>query len=267
MREKAVSWKEKAIGGKIHRRSTWFLLDRQFWPKVSFGLSCSFAEWDNLDNCLMKTYYNLMPIYGVRRSSPKKLRQLDKGFYGVGFPHPGIECFTMQLSKLLTHYGCPSGVGVYLQISMELLVIKLGLSLQPLQMDYSRYQECCTHSWLKTVWEKAHMFNLRIHIATLPLPFPRQHDTWLMEQLEAAGYNKEELAPLNRVRCYQQVIFLSDVMDASGLDLDPKYYTKGKKRRNGPPLLSRWNTPPGETSNCGPQLSGRFLGKEDGSNA
>jgi hypothetical protein len=39
---------------------------------------------------------------GVRRSTPKKLRQMDRVFYGCGFPHPGVECFITQISKLLT---------------------------------------------------------------------------------------------------------------------------------------------------------------------
>ncbi len=33
----------------------------------------------------------------------------------------------------------------------------------------------------------------------------------------------EELIPLNRVWCYQQVIFLSDIMDTSGRAINEKY--------------------------------------------
>ncbi len=41
--------------------------------------------------------------------------------------------------------------------------------------------------------------------------------------LEDHGFSKEELIRLNQVRCYQQVLFLSDVLDTSGRALDRRY--------------------------------------------
>ena len=96
---------------------------------------------------------------------------MGRGFYRIGLPHLGVECFVAQLTKLLLHYGSESGVGIHLQTSMELMVIELGNSLQPLQADYSAYQGRVTHSWLKTLWEKAHKFCMQIFIAPLELSF------------------------------------------------------------------------------------------------
>ncbi len=92
----------------------------------------------------MKIYYNLLPICGIRRSVKRELRQLERGFYGVGLPHPGVECFIGQLNKLLTHYGSSSGLRVHMQASMEIFIIEGGgfdtASLQTLfqiqQMDH-----------------------------------------------------------------------------------------------------------------------------------
>ena len=53
MVEKATGWKDKACAAKIHRRTTWFLLEKKFWPKVGFGLSCLTATWAQLEDCLM----------------------------------------------------------------------------------------------------------------------------------------------------------------------------------------------------------------------
>ena len=95
---------------------------------------------------------------------------MGRGFYGIRLPHPGVECFVAQLTQLLSHYGSESGVGIHHQKSMELMVIELGNSLQSLQ-DYSAYQGRVTHSWLKTLWEKAHKFCMQIFIAPLELSF------------------------------------------------------------------------------------------------
>ena len=37
----------------------------------------------------------------------------------------------------------------------------LGLSLQPLQQSYTKYDNWVTHSWLKTIWEKCDKFQIK----------------------------------------------------------------------------------------------------------
>ena len=77
MREKAQKWIEKARGGNLHRRNVWFLLDKQFWPRVAYGISSILANFAELDQCLMRTYYDLLSVSGVRRSVKRELHQLD----------------------------------------------------------------------------------------------------------------------------------------------------------------------------------------------
>jgi hypothetical protein len=180
----------------------------------------------------------------VRRSAKKELRQMSRGFYGIGFPHPGVECFAVQLTKLLLHYGSDSRVGMHLQTSMELMVIELGISLQPLLTDYSSYQGRVTHSWLKTLWEKAHMFCMQIVIAPLELPFPREQDAWIMDRFKAAGYTGDDLLRLNRVWCHQQVLFWSDVMDAGGAAINARYLTKQRREEQWSRLIFLLEEPP-----------------------
>ncbi len=86
------------------------------------------------------------------------LCQLDQGFYGVGYPYPGIECFIVQMNKLLNHYGCNTGMGIHMQLLLELLITKAGVSLQPLTTPFNRCKNWVTHCWLKSVWKKVDMF-------------------------------------------------------------------------------------------------------------
>ena len=148
---------------------------------------------------------------------------MDRGFYGVGLPHPGVECLAAQLNKLPTHYGSSSSLGIQMQVSMEMLVIEGGISLQILSESFATYGKRVTHSWLRSVWEKIDMFGFRVEIRELPLRSPRENDGWIMRAFASLGINEEELLHLNRVRCHQQVIFISDVFDASGRAVDRKY--------------------------------------------
>jgi hypothetical protein len=49
MKDKARKWIDKAKGGKLHRLNFWFLLDKQFWSGVAFGISSISASFDELD--------------------------------------------------------------------------------------------------------------------------------------------------------------------------------------------------------------------------
>ncbi len=86
MQQKAQEWLAKASTSKLNKRNISFLLDKQFWPAASFGISSVCSPFALLENCLMKTNYNLLPICGIRRSVKRELRQLERGFYGVGLP-------------------------------------------------------------------------------------------------------------------------------------------------------------------------------------
>ena len=72
-----------------------------------------------------------------------------------------------QVVKLLTHYGCRSGVGIQLQVSMELFTIELGLSTQPLPESFEKYGKRATHSWIKSIWEKVSKYKVRVELGPL----------------------------------------------------------------------------------------------------
>ena len=61
---------------------------------------------------------------GIIRSAPREVRQMSKGFYGAGCPHPGVECLVQQVSKIQTHYGCKTNIG--LKMSAPLSVSRIG---------------------------------------------------------------------------------------------------------------------------------------------
>lgn len=100
MLEKDQTWIERVKSSKLHRRNIWFLLNVQFWPKVSFGIGTVTAPFEILAECLMKPYYQVLSVSGVRQSVRRELRQMDQDFFSIGYPHPGIECFIARSLQL-----------------------------------------------------------------------------------------------------------------------------------------------------------------------
>jgi hypothetical protein len=109
---------------------------------------------------MMRTYYDFLLVSGIRQSVNRELRQMNRGFYGCGLPHPGVECFIAPLNKLIKNYGCVSCLGMYLQTSMEIMIVEGVVSTQILSQSIQQYSKWVTHSWLRLVWEMVDMFNI-----------------------------------------------------------------------------------------------------------
>jgi hypothetical protein len=223
MKEKTQKWLATLTAGQLHRQLMWFSVNWQLWPSVKYGLCCSMATLPELDTALLPFYNKMLPLGGVVRKANRGIRQLDRGFFGAGFPHPGVEATVEQANKLLMHYGCHTALGDELQTLLELLVVDLGLSFQPFRVSYKHYGDWVTTCWLKRVWEKVDHYRFVLTVHNLLLSFPREGDDWLMARLIAAGYKGGDLLTLNRVRKHQQVLFLSDILGASGGSLDKRY--------------------------------------------
>jgi len=192
----------------------------QFWPRVGYGLCSSTATLDELENALHRQYYQILPLGEVVRTIMVASRTIDAGFFGVGLPNLGIEALVAMTNKLLMHYGCNTATGKLLQTSYSLFFVEAGLSFQPLQESYAQYGSLVTHSWVKMLWEKLSAFYVKIVVADHTLKFPRENNKFIMQALINEGYTGEALRRLNRVRVLQQVLFMSDILTASGCKID-----------------------------------------------
>jgi hypothetical protein len=108
-------------------------------------------------------------------------------------------------------------------VSFQELVLELGLTLQPFHEPFQVYKNWVTWSWMTSLWEKCSIYEVRIDILDTELSFPRERDHWLMQLFLLLGYTPAQLEILNRVRIFQQVVFLSCILNAFGSALDEKY--------------------------------------------
>ncbi len=82
-----------------------------------------------------------------------------------------------------------------------------SFGIAPLSQPFQQYSKWVTRSWLRLVWEKVDMFNIRVKIRELPLKFPREHDGWLMIMPGNVCYLVDKLICLNSLQCHQQALF------------------------------------------------------------
>jgi hypothetical protein len=86
-----------------------------------------------------------------------------------------------------------------------------------------------TTCWLKRVWEKVDHYGFVLLIHNLLVTSPQEGDDWLMAWFIAVGCSEKELQSLNRVQEHQQVLFLSNILGASGRMVDKRYFQKQRR--------------------------------------
>ena len=111
---------------------------------MGYRTGCVSLPWKLLEVCLREIWWQLIPMEGIIRSAPRDVRSMSKGFYGAGCPHPGVECVVQQVSKIQTHYGCKTNMGLKMSVSLELLIVELGVSAQPMQESFKKYNNWVT---------------------------------------------------------------------------------------------------------------------------
>jgi hypothetical protein len=169
---KPKKWLDALTSGRLHCRLMWISVDRQLWPSVKYNLCCSMVTLSELELVMLPFYGKMLPLGGIVRMASKGIRQLDRGLYGTGLPHPGVEAIVEQSNKLLTHYSCRTALGTKLQTSIKLLLVELGMTFQPLQISYANFRNMVTISWLKQVWEKLDRFKFAVMVHNLRLMYP-----------------------------------------------------------------------------------------------
>ena len=108
-----------------------------------------------------------------------------------------------------------------MHVSYSLLLVELGMSFQPLQVDYKKYSHLVTHTWVKMLWEKVSIFGIIVTTLSTLGGLPREGDDFIMQVILRARYTSDKVRRINRVRVSMQVLFISDILTASGHMIAP----------------------------------------------
>ncbi len=172
---------------------------------------------------LRKPYFKLLSLCSVNGNIRSEFRQLPAGFFGIGLPHPGIEATVASLNLFTQHYGYPSLLGCQIQASYEVFVLELGPSNTPFQEFYDKYSTHCTPSWVRALSEQCWLFQIWLVVRSPELMPPRKQDKFFMAAIPPHSFIPGELQAINHVQIHQQVLYLSDVLEMNGKNIDGKY--------------------------------------------
>ena len=112
----------------------------------------------------------------------KPWRYLPHCFGGMGLYSLPIEATIGSINAFLQHYGTETAISLYLRASLENLQLELGVSGCPFKYDFKVWGGLATESWVKSLWERIHRFNIKIDLDYDALPMPRERDECIMER-------------------------------------------------------------------------------------
>jgi hypothetical protein len=115
-------------------------------------------------------------------------------------------------------------------ISYKLLCLETGL-LQPLESPFIQFGKLATNSYLKSIWEFAHAYDIQIRGPPNPAYCLTSNNTLIMEEM-AQWLDDSDIKGFNMYRIYLQVLWMSDISTADGKYIN-WYAIKGK-------LISTW---------------------------
>jgi hypothetical protein len=101
------------------------------------------------------------------------------------------------------------------------LQLQVGSSTLFLNLPHHSYAKWIESGWLPSIWQFLNRANLRFFIRKADVPnIQRAHDIALMDFFISLKYKPAALKTLNSCRLYLQVIFLSDIVTASGIEIE-----------------------------------------------
>ncbi|EJK72406.1 hypothetical protein THAOC_06066 [Thalassiosira oceanica] len=185
LRGKVDDWTAKIRDGHLPARSNWLSYQCQLWPGLKYGLGASSATIEQLEKGLGSRDHKLLGLLGICRNIPTELRYLPSCFGGFA-----LRC------------------------------LKFDATTEAINSFYSTTGP---NSWIKSLWERLQHFDIDLQIDYDVLPMPRTNDECIMERCVEEGVRGAELASINRVRKYQEALFLSDIVTADGKKLEETY--------------------------------------------
>ena len=140
--------------------------------------------------------------------------QLRQGF---GLTNLYVYQGCAQIVQLIQFFGTNTELGKVHNITLQHLMMELGVPGIPFQQDYKVLYHCATDSLIKHVWKFCHEHKITLNKSMKHFTPQRQGDQCLMTIFIAHGYKGSQLASINRCRLYCKVIWLSDILTADGL--------------------------------------------------
>ena len=200
------------------------------WKSIEYVLTATTFNEKECAEISKELYRPLLPILGCNRNFPLILRYNDTSLMGLGLANPYWEQGFAHIELLLSHGNRDTITGKLLTAMIEQHQLAIGCMDNIFMMNYERYKHLTENTWITNTWKFVSEYGIQLKCDdNISLAFPRKNDRTIMSEimkLECMSI-KEEIA-FNKVRCYLQVLTISDIATGCGTKIQQNIL-EGKK--------------------------------------
>ena len=209
----------------VPRHLAWIGLKQSIWKSIEYVLPATTMTCKEAALLAKELYRPLLPKLGVNRNFPLLLRYNPPFLMGLDLHDPYVEQGLLKLLILVNHGATDTMTGKFLQTSIEHHQLEIGSCTSLFHLDYKKYSFLTSPTWLTVLWEFISEHNINVRNAQPNQPQPlRQHDMAIMDTfINNYVISNPILLSINRVRCYLQLFFISDIATGDGLKIRNNY--------------------------------------------
>ena len=206
----------------LTRLETWTFYYACYLPSVCYPLPCSSLTRDRLDQVQRKAMSIIVPRCGFNRHTKREILYGPIELGGANFRHLYIEQGIGQVGLFIKHWRSNSTAGKLLRIAVSWFQYQLGTSFSFLE-NVTTPLPHLESKWLQSLRDFLASIQSSLHLDDTSLsPLQRHHDSHIMDSILASGkFTAAEVRRLNYCRLHLKAHTVSDLVEVSGVSLDP----------------------------------------------
>ena len=223
MVQKGLDWVDCLRTKPLLRSDAWMSFYLQLFPGMSWGMVTVCLHPRQLDTMIQRVYAKALPFLGVNSKIKKEWRTLPEMFQGLGLPNFPLICLAEKTLFLTGNWGFQGlAHSDALAMAYENFLMEVGLYGSPLSWCYESYGCLATKdTWFQNLWLLVHSFKVEIQFQREDLvKGVREGDRSLVSEFFRLGYRGKELAALNIIRRFRNLLHVSDLVQCDGVTLD-----------------------------------------------
>jgi hypothetical protein len=244
MLQVSQKWADAMRSGCLSRSDVRLSLISTIWKTLLYPLPALNLTKEECEKLMAPILQYCLPAMGFCRNFPRDIVFAPISCMGVGIEHLYTIQEIMRLKDLVYHTTYDTDTGNLYRISLEILLIEVGISANLSELNYDQLSGMATPSLVKSTWKFLHENSIHLE-HDLQLWPPRSQDQLIMVLILQVNPSISELLSFNRCRLFLQALFVSDLADGFGGHLSDDAWLG---RRHAPTRSASWPTQGSPTS-------------------
>jgi Reverse transcriptase (RNA-dependent DNA polymerase). len=225
LRHKAESWASNMKHSHGNKIETWMALHRTIPFAMCYSLQATTLSQEDCRYVMAPIYKTGLPLAGIAATTPTVIRSSPITTGGFGMIDPYLHMGISQIETLITHLWKGTPTGKLLAISMDDIALEIGLSTLWTQEAIRKgLLYANTHSWIRHVLQFTLNLDISLHIDGVLFPRQRVQDRTIMQSALQYTSKVPHLRSINSVRMALNVVWLSEISNATGTCIDRKWF-------------------------------------------